>query len=375
MAQARPSRQRQADLEIDYLACTPGLWPDPPITGRGPVMRFFQHTILLSCSLAVAAFWNVAQAADCKPLQFINSVKLESFNDGNGFLVPVEINGTPKKLVLDTGGATTSLTQETVKALGLKEESSRLKLYDLYGNVSNSQVAVKTFDMGNARGENLKFQVSPMKNLEAEIGANGLLSTDLFLQYDIDMDFGASRLNYFSQDHCEGQVTYWPERPVSAVPVTLENGHINIPVMIDGHNVRAIIDTGAESSVMNVEVAMTVFGISPGAPDTPLIDTSKSDPLLKEYDHKFGTLSFEGITVENPKIHVITDRMGASEIKSSLRGTLSDPYNSRVKQLVIGMNILKHLHLYMAYQEKKLYISPAGSGESVLFKSAAAPAN
>lgn len=39
------------------------------------------------------------------------------------------------------------------------------------------------------------------------------------------------------------------------------------------------------------------------------------------------------------------------------------------------MNVLKHLHVYIAYGEKKLYISPAGSGESVLFKPAAAPAN
>jgi predicted aspartyl protease len=338
-------------------------------------VRFFHQSFLVSCSLAAAVIWNPAQAADCKPLQIINSVKLENVKTGDGFLVPVEINGVPQKLALDTGGATTSLSSLAVKALGLKEERSRFKLYDLYGNVSDSQVAVKTFDMGHQRGENLKFQVSPNSNLEAEVGANGLLSTDLFLQYDIDFDFGASRLNYFSQDHCEGRVAYWAERPLSVVPVTLENGHINVPVTIDEHEVRAILDTGADRSVMSIEVAMSTFGISPGSPDTPLVDTSRSDPLLKEYDHKFRMLSFEGVTVENPTIHIMTDRLGASETKSSIRGTLSDPYNYRIKQVVIGMNVLKHLHLFMAYKEKKLYISPAGWGESVLFKNAAAPAN
>ena len=228
--------------------------------------------------------------------------------------------------------------------------------------------------MGNARGENLKFQVSPIQNLESETGANGLLSTDLFLQYDIDMDFGAKKRNYFSQGHCEGKVTYWPERPFAVVPVTLSNGHINVPVTVDGKQLQAIIDTGAGNSVMNVEVAIGTFGIKPGSEDAPLVDTSKTDPLLKEYRYQFSTLSFEGITVTNPHISIIADRMGASELKSSFRGTTSDPYNSRIRQVIVGMDVLQHLHLYMAYWEKKLYISPAGTGESVLFKSPAEPA-
>jgi hypothetical protein len=300
---------------------------------------------------------------------------MESANGGTRFLVPVEINGVAQKLILDTGGVTTSLSPVAVKALGLKEESSRFKLYDLYGNASDSQVTVKTFDLGKARGEGLKFQISPMQNLESEAGANGLLSTDLFLQYDIDMDFGAGRLNYFSQDHCEGRVSYWPERPVAVVPVTLEDGHINVPVIIDGHQVQAVLDTGADNSVMNVEAAIGTFNIKPGSEDTPLIATSKIDPLLKEYSHKFETLSFEGIAVTNPRIDIITDRMAANDLKPTIRGKLADPYSGHVRQVIVGMDILRHLHLYVAYKEKKLYISPAGTGESVLFKTPAAPAN
>jgi len=316
-----------------------------------------------------------AQAADCKPLQIINIVKLERSKTGSGFLVPVEINGVPQKFVLDTGGAMTQISLQTAKALELKEESSEFKFYDLYGNVSNRQVFVKTFDMGRARGENLKFPISPIQNLEDRVGANGLLSTDLFLQYDVDMDFGANRLNYFSQDHCEGRVSYWPERPVAVVPITLENGHINVPVTIDGHGLQAIIDTGADNSAMTVEVAFTSFGINPGSEDAPLVETPDSAFGIKEYHHKFGTLSFEGISVSNPNISIIADRTAISETKSSLRGTTSDPYGTHTRQVIVGMDVLRHLHLYIAYKEKKLYISPAGTGESVLFKTAPAPAN
>lgn len=338
-------------------------------------MRLFHQTFLASCCFAVTAFWNAAQAADCKPLHIVNTVKLERSKTGDGFLVPVEINGVPQKLVLDTGGATTQISSLAAKALGLKEERSEFKFYDIYGNASNTQVSVKTFDMGGARGENLKFPISPIQNLEDRVGANGLLSTDLFLQYDVDMDFGANRLNYFSQDHCEGRVSYWPERPVAVVPVTLEDGHINVPVTVDGHELQAIIDTGADNSAMTVGVAFASFGIKPGSDDTPLVETPDSAFGIKEYRHKFSTLSFEGISVSNPKISIIADRTAISETKSSLRGTTSDPYGARTRLVIVGMDVLRHLHLYIAYKEKKLYISPAGTGESVLFKTATAPAN
>ena len=36
--------------------------------------------------------------------------------------------------------------------------------------------------------------------------------------------------------------------------------------------------------------------------------------------------------------------------------------------IIIGINVLRQLHIYIAYGEKKLYITPAGDGESALFK-------
>ena len=337
---------------------------------RSMASSFWVALVFLFAIAAASA----ARAEDCKPLRLLNSVQLESRNNGTRFLVPVTIDGTPETLILDTGGVTTSLSPRAVKSLGLKEEYSRIKLYDMYGNDSNSQVEVKTFDLGHARGKNIKLQVSPMHNLESEVGADGLLSTDLFLQYDIDLDFAAARLNYFSQDHCPGRVAYWPERPLSAVPFTLKNGHIEIPITLDGHKLTANIDTGADNSVISIEVAINEFGLSPGSADMPLVDTSKKDPRLKEYSHNFSSLSFKGLTVTNPHFSILTDRMGANQAKSSIRGTLSDPYTYHLNQVIIGMDVLKHLHLYIAFGEKMLYISPAGTGQSALFQSVAAPA-
>ncbi|HXS06637.1 MAG TPA: hypothetical protein VN723_07610 [Rhizomicrobium sp.] len=75
----------------------------------GIAMRFCARifSFISTAWLAILAGAHAAQAQDCKPLQLINSIKLESYGSGKGFLVPVEINGVPQKLVLDTGGGTT----------------------------------------------------------------------------------------------------------------------------------------------------------------------------------------------------------------------------------------------------------------------------
>ncbi len=96
---------------------------------------------------------------------------------------------------------------------------------------------------------------------------------------------------------------------------------------------------------------------------------------LNSYSHAFSSITIEGLTVANPKITVVADRMGARLATNSIRGATQDPYSRASDSLIIGMNVLKKLHIYVAYGEKKLYITPAGTGESVLFKTAApAPA-
>jgi len=127
--------------------------------------------------------------------------------------------------------------------------------------------------------------------------------------------------------------------------------------------------------MMNATDFAKSFSITPGSPDAPLDEELTKDNGLKTYKHAFSSIAFEGLTVTNPKISVVVDRMAKSLTTNSIRGSLQDPYSRASDPFIIGMNVLKKLHVYVAYGEKKLYITPAGTGESVLFKTAApAPA-
>ncbi len=60
------------------------------------------------------------------------------------------------------------------------------------------------------------------------------------------------------------RVAYWPERPLAIVPFTLDGLHIVIPVMVDGHALKAMVDTGADITVMTDEAATKKFAIALG---------------------------------------------------------------------------------------------------------------
>src|SRR5215469_1844533 len=279
-----------------------------------------------------------AWAEDCKPLQLANTIQLESVAEGRRILVPVRINGKPLQLVLDTAGVTTQLSEATVKALGLKEETSGFGLHDAVGNKSETEVVVDNLDVGQLRDLNAHIHVAANPNLNAD-GFIGLFVPN-FQGYDVDLDFGSARLNLFSRDHCPGNVVYWPERPLAVVPATLNDFdfHVAIPVTIDGRKFIGELDTGAPQSIMSADDARRAFDFEPGTPQWPLIG-SVNGSSMKEYGHQFATLSFEGVTVANPAIAVAEGRTGEPPVPWR-RG-------ERKPLVLIGMDVLRNLHMFV----------------------------
>ena len=151
--------------------------------------------------------------------------------------------------------------------------------------------------------------VAPNPDLGTSLPYDGLLSTDLFVDADLDMDFGARRLTAFSTDHCDGRVVYWPANPSRSCRLSVNHNLITFPVTVNGHTVTAVMDTGAQYSVMNMKLANRLFGLTPGSPDMrPLTETS-GEWTLTSYGHSFDDVAFEGVQVKNLRIYLMPDQM------------------------------------------------------------------
>ena len=338
-------------------------------------------TPLLALSLFVIAGIGTAVAGEaCPPLQVSASVSIEPGYDDRPY-VPVRIDGTPEYMLVDTGAAFTAVTESVSDKLDLTHRQSKLKFVGVAGKVT-STVAHGALTIGNLYASGMDFMLmEPMRALPSGAELAGLVGSNILRAYDVEFDFGNRKVNLLSQDHCEGRVIYWPSDRIAVIPMDINSsGHIIVPVELDGHRLRALLDTGSNVSVLNLETAEATFGLKPGTPDTPAVGDLGNAKGVKLYSHRFGSLSLEGVSVSNPDMTIVPDLLRGKlhNPRDSLEGDtrIGDP-NTEIgmSDVILGTDILHHLHVYIAYRERKLYISAAQTSSSASASAAAPAAN
>lgn len=262
-------------------------------------------------------------------------------DSAGGAYVPITISGQSVNLLIDTGGIFTMLTEQSVQKLGLKKANTFGSGEEMFGGKKiQFYVVANDVNLGGLKADHVPMQVLPDGFLPGEIG--GTLAPNILRHYDVDFDFANAKINLFLQDHCAGKVVYWTAAPAAQIDIGIDQeGHIDVPVVIDGRNFKAAIDTGSSRSIMSLELARQLFDI--GA-DDPKLAPVKGD--VRAFRYPFSTLTLQDITVHNPDIVLIPDAV--SHLPSDGR-------------IILGMGILRQLHVYIAYREKKVYATAASA--------------
>ncbi len=200
-----------------------------------------------------------------------------------------------------------------------------------------------TVSFGGASFQNWEFLVSPDFMLPGD--ASGLLGANVLKAFDVDIDYVNSKLSFFDPDHCPGKVVYWTRTPYARVPMQLDsNWHITIPVTLDGQSITAIVDTGADESVMTYEQARDLFDWKDGDPRLKPLGPSvvNGDKRRVAYRFPFSSMTFEGVEVQNPDIVLLP----AEQVIHNA-------------PMLLGASVLRQLHVYIAYKERALYLTGA----------------
>ncbi len=325
--------------------------------------------LVLLVLAVLAGFAPAAQAQQCGNLVRALSVDLE--DHGSYFAVPLTINGTPRRYLLDTGGALTQISLDTIKAMGMTPQPSRFVMYDMYGNKNSGQIRAD-IGLGGQTIKNREMQVTGMGGLD------GIFAADLMQNFDIDIDFAAKKLNYFLTDHCDGRVVYWPASVIASVPFhgwTINgDSHMNVTVKLDGHDVPAIIDTGASTSTLDADTARQLFDLTADSPGA-VVKGTMAGTSRKVFGWTFKTLEIGSIVIRDPRLDVLPNLMGKG--RGDREDIAADSHIQRITDgmqptMLIGMETLRKLHLYIAFKERKLYLT-AGSDQTTQRPAAAAP--
>ena len=153
-------------------------------------------------------------AGQCGPLQRITCVDTV-VGPGGYMLVPVQIGDARRLMLFDTGGAISGVTQQTAQELHLPTIIIReLNWLESTAPKSNRATIIPSVTIGTAETKSAQYMILP-NNMPP--GIAGVLAPATGV--DIDLDFAGRKLSFFSTDHCEGKVVYWPAQAVAVVPM------------------------------------------------------------------------------------------------------------------------------------------------------------
>jgi hypothetical protein len=205
----------------------------------------------------------------------------------------------------------------------------------------------------------------------------------------------------------------------------IDLGHLTVPVTLDGHAFNAWIDTSAEKSSISLEVVERIFNlpreqlgplsqvkVTPEAalgfhnphiignnrfvasPDRPGVARAEV------YRHKFSGLSLGHVDIKNLELLIVPDLWGRNndiarrfyytpDLKYYVdwtadiagqggnRGPYSLYTNAKrdVPDMVLGMDVLRHLHIFISPKEQRMYFSVGAAPAPATASAPAATAN
>jgi len=316
-------------------------------------------------SIAATAFalalWAPASfgATDCN-LKQIASIPAE-VTANNQLLIDVTINEMPVKLRVDTGGATSALSLKFATRAGLPLETMQAAFYGLTGRALDQKTRVSALRLGNTISRNADFAIMPIGGDGTDGEPVGLFGADYLQNYDVEFDFAGGKMNLFSHEHCVDHVVYWaPDFYKSTIHygtgAILHTPLINIAV--NSMNMLGLIDTGTPTTTMRLASARGRLDLSMDELEAHKVGqgTGVEGVKLDVYEHIFQSLTFGDITLHNTQMDVMAINAGGhvEKIGSHLKELSPDE-----PDVLVGMSLLKQLHLFIAYSENAIYYTIA----------------
>lgn len=324
--------------------------------------------------LCLASAVRAADTSTCVLTRLVN-IPMKLDRSGRP-IIAVTVNGVPKLALIDTGGGFSSMSEAAAKELKLQTVFyPKHNIYFINGKSPSEMASVKRFVAGELNlahaTDGLYFAVDETSQANSEYDFT--LSSDILHLFDMELDYGASTFQLFLRTRCGDNVVHWTNEEPAVVPfetnnvdwqsesqqmvgvgvnfndptnqslsvnsrstnvlVKIPEWHMTARGKLDGVDVNVIIDTGSSTSSMIAEDAKQVMAARPSG--------SQDDPA-----RPFKTLTIGSLTINNPQIVIENTKLARI-----------DTIDRVLPQVRLGATVLRHLHLYIAYNEKRIYLT------------------
>ena len=225
-------------------------------------------------------------------------------------VVTVWLNDKPANLLLDTGASISSLTTEAAGRMALGPAVPEAgRIVGIGGAQARALVDVRRLAFGNVGLDDVKMAVLVVgHDPAADAMPDGGLGDDILRHYEVDLDLPHGAVRLYQGRPCAGLLPGWAAEDAT-LPWTRPfqaGAQVAIPATLDGHPTEALIDSGAETTVVGAALALTsgvpaselggdlatrMFGIGPALAPGKL--------------HRFAALTVGGQTIPDVETAVL----------------------------------------------------------------------
>ncbi|TXC72665.1 hypothetical protein FSB78_00270 [Sphingomonas ginsenosidivorax] len=269
-------------------------------------------TVLLGVAalLAPSTAW-----ADCKVGKMLD---LPVVMAGRRPMVTAQFGGRDARFIVDSGAFYSTISQATAAEFGLKVQAvSGLQLKGVGGTATASQAVAQNFALGGVTIPKVAFIVGG-----SDTGTAGLLGQNILGLADVEYDLPHGMVRLMRTTDCgKTGLAYWAAvRPVTIVKLERPTSdrfkpHTIATVLLNGKSIRAVFDSGAQSSLLKLAAAKRL-GIGPDSPG--VVASGMSSGLgsrqVRAWVAPFDSIDIGGELIPKPKIAVADVDLGTSDM-------------------------------------------------------------
>jgi clan AA aspartic protease (TIGR02281 family) len=296
--------------------------------------------LVLCCALLPATAAE-ADAPACRYTE-IATLPLHYTGPGLGVTTAGSINGRPATMLVDTGAFDTALTSTGIERHQLPLTETGRTARGIGGETKVYLAQVDELSTGAAKSGRAFLPV--LTEFGAAPGFEAIIGAPFLLQTDMEISLATKEMRFFRATHCgERFLAYWDP---AAMEIPFEQSSYRNPnprftVLVNGQKMKAMIDTGAATTVIGLRAARRA-GLKL---DTPGV-TRQGETVgigsarVAKWNASFDTFQIGEETVKNAEIGVL-DWDGNVDI-------------------LLGDDFLRAHRVLFAMSQRKLYVSYVG---------------
>lgn len=267
------------------------------------------------------------------------------------------VNGQKVDVLLDTGAARSLIHRSAVAKLGLIPlEVTGYRMFGVGGETSAQAVHIDEFRFGQSVRKNWRVLVGGEHERADQVIV--FLGYDFFQNVDVEFDLPNDAVRLYEAADCENvSLSYWATEPAGQAALE-SHSKPEVMIRINGQPARALLDSGATSSVIEMDLASRV-GVTPQSPG--VVPGGCSFGLGKQpvesWIAQFESFAIGNEIIRNPRIrfadlwkHVTYTETG-SRVPRHLEGLPS---------MLLGADFFRAHRVLIAHSQRKIYFSHTG---------------